>query len=146
MTTREKPPAIVPTTEPAACIPASTSEPPRKHRAHSVGPQEIFLLDQWGRQLYEAFHAMPYLVGSVARGERYWRDVDVRMPLEDDAWPFDEERPSRLFALNLAISLWVARYGRGDPSCFAHLFTFSRAADSRSPRAHAPRAASAPPR
>lgn len=107
----------MPTTEPAACIPASTSEPPRKHRAHSVGPQEIFLLDQWGRQLYEAFHAMPYLVGSVARGERYWRDVDVRMPLEDDAWPFDEERPSRLFALNLAISLW-GRQATGLPVDF----------------------------
>lgn len=89
----------------------SSAEPitvtPRK-RATSLGPHDVFLLDQWARQLYEAFGEYPYLVGSVARAEDHWRDVDLRLPIEDDAWTsyFDPERPQKLLSLNLAISLW----------------------------------------
>ena len=73
-----------------------------KQRATSLGPQDIFLLDQWGRQLTEAFGESAYLVGSVVRAEREWRDLDIRMqkPLgfRDD--------PLTLMTLNLALSLW----------------------------------------
>ena len=68
----------------------------------SIGPQDAFLLDQWGRQLRDAFGVTPYLVGSVARAEAVWRDVDVRMLCGD--WP--AENPARLAALNLSVTLW----------------------------------------
>lgn len=71
-----------------------------KTRATALGPHDIYLLDQWGRQLTEAFGETPYLVGSVVRAEREWRDVDIRMPeclgLSGLA----------LRTVNLALSLW----------------------------------------
>lgn len=73
-----------------------------RRRSTSLGPHDIFLLDQWGRQLYEAFGEMPYLVGSVARADSGWRDVDVRMldPLKLG------NRPLARRTLNVAVSLW----------------------------------------
>ena len=72
-------------------------------RATSLGPQDIFLLDQWGRQLQEAFTQTPYLVGSVARSEDTWRDVDVRMlpPVT-----FRRTKALALRTLSVAITLW----------------------------------------
>lgn len=71
-------------------------------RRTSLGPHEIFLLDQWGRQLREAFDEMPYLVGSVVRADKEWRDVDVRMldPLRLG------NRPLARRTLNLVLTLW----------------------------------------
>lgn len=89
--------------------PESTPRP-RKSR---LGPHDWMLLDQWGRQLYEAFNAMPYLVGSAGRGEDQWRDVDVRILLpEGAAWLGEVEGLTdaiaslRLRVVNLSISLW----------------------------------------
>jgi hypothetical protein len=82
-----------------------------------IGPQDVFLLDQWGRQLHEAFGEMPYLVGSVARGERQWRDVDVRLPIEDEDWPHYSDPPAKLYSLNLAVTLW-GRHVTGLPIDF----------------------------
>lgn len=81
----------------------SSNAPQPKRRATSLGPHDIFLLDQWGRQLQEAFDETPYLVGSVARAEDNWRDVDVRMLM-----PFglDTLTPLARRTMNLAISLW----------------------------------------
>jgi hypothetical protein len=82
-------------------------------RASSLGPHDFMLLDQWARQLYDAFAVRPYLVGSVRRGERQWRDVDVRILLpEGAAWLGEIDGLSdtivslRLRTVNLAISLW----------------------------------------
>lgn len=74
-------------------------------RATSLGPQDIFLLDQWGRQLQEAFTETPYLVGSVARAEEGWRDVDVRMLIP---MVFRTRKPKvlALRTMNVALSLW----------------------------------------
>lgn len=72
-------------------------------RAASVGPQDIFLLDQWGRQLQEAFMETAYLVGSVARAETIWRDVDVRMEVPA---ALRRTKPILLRTLNVALSLW----------------------------------------
>lgn len=74
-----------------------------KRRATALGPQEIFVLDQWGRQLWEAFGETPYLVGSTVRGEALWRDVDVRMidPLRLG------NRPLAMRTLNVSLSLWA---------------------------------------
>lgn len=74
-----------------------------KRRAMSIGPQDVFLLDQWGDQLRRAFGEMPYLVGSVARGARDWRDVDIRMT---DVLNLYEDKPMALRVINLSISLW----------------------------------------
>lgn len=71
------------------------------NRASTLGPQDIFLLDQWGRQLTEAFGQTPYLVGSVARGAVMPRDVDVRM-----LSPLSLKRPLLIRTLNVALSLW----------------------------------------
>jgi len=77
-------------------------------RATSLGPQDIFLLDQWGRQLKEAFGETPYLVGSVARADDHWRDIDVRMlapnRLKYEPTVIDSDLMIR--TINVAVSLW----------------------------------------
>lgn len=72
-------------------------------RATSIGPHDIYLLDQWGRQLTEAFGAGAMLVGSVARGEKDWRDVDIRMPLPKSMTRMSDHA---IRAVNLAVTLW----------------------------------------
>src|SRR5436309_1503001 len=47
-----------------------------------VGMPAWILLNQFGKVLYDAFGDWPYLVGSATRGKQ-WRDVDVRLILED---------------------------------------------------------------
>ena len=73
-----------------------------QRRATTLSPQELFVLDQWGRQLHEAFGNTPWLVGSAERGENY-RDVDVRMQLP---WGEDVMSPFAVYTLNVAISTW----------------------------------------
>lgn len=75
-----------------------------RRRGSSLSPPEMFLLEQWGRTLYEAFGRPPYLVGSVARAEA-WRDVDVRLMLDDDEYA---ALPA-VQVLNVAISVWGQR-------------------------------------
>lgn len=70
-------------------------------RSMSIGPQDVFLLDQWGRQLHEAFGENAYLVGSVARADRNYRDVDVRLPIKDEDWPHYSDPPARLRSLRV---------------------------------------------
>lgn len=65
---------------------------------------EVEVLRAWGRDLNRLFDEGPYLVGSALR-TKDWRDVDVRIMLDDD-------RYDMLVAilnprlLNLALSLW----------------------------------------
>lgn len=82
-------------------------------RAMSIGPHDTFLLDQWGRQLAEAFGETPVLVGSAARAEPF-RDVDVRML---GAWAHAKARPAKVRALNLSVTLW-GRHVTGLPIDF----------------------------
>lgn len=79
-----------------------------------VGQPGAVLLHRWGRDLYEAFAEPPYLVGSATR-EKRWRDVDVRVMLDDPTFAAltggaDPTHPVatcyRWAALNLGISLW----------------------------------------
>lgn len=46
------------------------------------------LLEQFARVVYEAFGEVPYHVGSSmpGSGNRNWRDVDVRLMLDDDQY------------------------------------------------------------
>ena len=82
-------------------------------RGTSLSPQDFLLLDEWGTQLTEAFGDTPYLVGSVARAARDYRDVDVRMLLPDEAWwlygtqAMTMTRLSwRLRVINMTITMW----------------------------------------
>lgn len=87
-----------------------------RQRTSMLGPVEIYLLDQWGRQLHEAFGVTPYLVGSVMKGGA-WRDVDVRLILPDKKFTkitgaklgeIHVDCP-RLMALNVAFTVWGQR-------------------------------------
>lgn len=86
-------------------------------RATRLSPPDFLLLDQWGRQLREAFDepepdAGPFLVGSaMSRGD--YRDVDVRMATRAPWLVGDHPEHSldaihvvRLRTINLAVSLW----------------------------------------
>lgn len=44
------------------------------------------LLDQFGAIVEEAFGDCPYMVGSATKMKTGWRDVDVRLILDDDEW------------------------------------------------------------
>lgn len=77
-----------------------------KRRATLLSPQEFFPLDQWARQLTEAFGETPYLVGSSANGSKdTYRDVDVRMLCPKGAsWLTRTE--TRRLTVNLAVTAW----------------------------------------
>lgn len=45
-------------------------------------PQEIYL-NMFGKVVFDAFGEWPYLVGSALAQKRDWRDVDVRLILDD---------------------------------------------------------------
>lgn len=47
-----------------------------------VGMPAMLHLEQFGSHVWAAFGSPPYLVGSALRGKK-WRDVDVRLILED---------------------------------------------------------------
>lgn len=91
-------------------------------RATILSPQDFTLLDQWGRQLREAFHdpdgpdVGPFLVGSAVNDAKgAFRDIDVRM-LSAEPWlvgptgyedgGMEAKHVVRLRHLNLAVTLW----------------------------------------
>lgn len=47
-----------------------------------VGMPAALYLEEFGAHVYAAFHDTPYLVGSALYGKK-WRDVDVRLLLDD---------------------------------------------------------------
>jgi len=51
-----------------------------------IGPQQQLLLDQFGQLIEAAWGETGYLVGSSQRGERNWRDIDVRVMLSNDEY------------------------------------------------------------
>jgi hypothetical protein len=50
-----------------------------------VGMPAAIYLDEFGWQVYCAFGSYPYLVGSALKGKE-WRDVDVRLLIDDDEY------------------------------------------------------------
>lgn len=50
-----------------------------------VGMPAALLLDEFGSQVWSAFGTLPYMVGSATR-EKTWRDVDVRLILDDEVF------------------------------------------------------------
>lgn len=63
--------------------PAGASPKPRPAARFGVGMPATLHLNAFGRDIHEAFSAVPYLVGTAARFKQ-WRDVDVRLILDDD--------------------------------------------------------------
>lgn len=73
-------------------------------RATYLLQSQVRLLCDWGRTLRRTFDEMPYLVGSALERVDF-RDVDVRVILDDDEWHTLAEAV-QVDDLNLAISLW----------------------------------------
>ena len=74
-------------------------------RATYLLQSQIAELEAWGQRLRTMFHnEMPYLVGS-SLATRSWRDVDVRVMLDDDHYDALTALvvPSQI---NLAVSVW----------------------------------------
>lgn len=71
-----------------------------------VGMPAYLLLQEFGSQVWHAFGTPPYLVGSALDGKE-WRDVDIRLILDDDAYAamgFGDGSPSQA----LHNGKWVA--------------------------------------
>lgn len=71
-----------------------------------VGMPQTLLLEEFGSQVWHAFGTPPYLVGS-ALTEKQWRDVDIRLILDDEEYErlgLGDPRPSRA----LHNGKWVA--------------------------------------
>ena len=52
----------------------------------SVGMPNHIYLEQYATILRTAFNAIPYHVGSSVTTKSNWRDVDVRLILDDEVW------------------------------------------------------------
>lgn len=75
-----------------------------------VGMPAYLLLQEFGSQVWAAFGAPPYLVGSALDGKQ-WRDVDVRLILDDEtyaAWGFGDPRPSYAYQNGKWVALCLA--------------------------------------
>src|SRR4051812_34613899 len=70
-----------------------------------VGMPQDLLLHEFGSHVWAAFGGPPYLVGSALVNKTGWRDVDVRMILEDKVWDDMELGDPRSCHLN---GKWVA--------------------------------------
>lgn len=75
-----------------------------------VGMPGCLLLDEFGSQIWSAFGTPPYLVGSALLGKT-WRDIDVRLILDDNEYanqgfgdPKDSHRNGKWVAMCLAFS------------------------------------------
>lgn len=79
-----------------------------------VGAQGIDLLDHWGYVISRAFGETPYHVGSSAMQKTGWRDVDVRIIMDDEKFDAlfgkDQGRFNPFWtATMLAYSIWGER-------------------------------------
>jgi hypothetical protein len=75
-----------------------------------VGMPAALMLHEFGSQVWHAFGTPPYLVGSALE-RKDWRDVDVRLILDDEVWetlelgnPGHEHQNGKWVALCLAFS------------------------------------------
>lgn len=71
----------------------------------SVGMPAHLHLEVFARVVESAFGEIPYLVGSAAQGKG-WRDVDVRLMLDDDV--FDALFPDKVSTANSTSKKWSA--------------------------------------
>lgn len=85
---------------------------PKSPAQSGVGMPATAMLNSWGADLYRAFGQTAYMVGSATQGKS-WRDVDVRMILDDDDYDRlcgpkvnPDFTNARWAALVTSISLW----------------------------------------
>lgn len=57
----------------------------KKKKGTGVGQPQTFYLNLFGEAVYAVFGSPPYLVGSATKNKT-WRDVDVRLILDDTEW------------------------------------------------------------
>ncbi len=81
-----------------------------KRHDWGVGMPIALLLDEFGSQVWAAFGQPPYLVGSALRSKK-WRDVDVRLIIDDEEYasmqlgdPRGDHQNAKWVALCLAFS------------------------------------------
>lgn len=74
--------------------------------ASYLSPQQMFALDLACKPIMEAFGDPPYLVGSVTETPNF-RDVDVRLILDDDQYDRLIVRPEIRTLLSMAISSYL---------------------------------------
>lgn len=90
--------------QPGPTSPSGTPADGSRRRNRYLLTTEVDLLRAWGRDLARLFDEGPYLVGSALQRQD-WRDVDVRIMLDDDR--FDAlVAITNPRLLNLALSLW----------------------------------------
>ena len=73
-------------------------------RATYLLKSDMDLLNHWASYVRTMFRATPYLVGSVLTTPT-WRDVDVRLILDDDAYQRLAQQIT-VSLLDLSVSLW----------------------------------------
>lgn len=76
-----------------------------------VGMPQFLLLQEFGSHVWSAFGTPPYHVGSSLIEKRDWRDVDVRLVLDDELYaamgfgdPVFPQRSAKWVALCMAFS------------------------------------------
>lgn len=92
---------------------SETDEKPDAKRMHYVGWPGFIRLAQFGAVCYDAFGSYPYLVGSATQ-HRNWRDVDVRLLMDDEEyarWFGERTEPQCLNAKWNAMCCAFAEYG-----------------------------------
>lgn len=77
----------------------------------SVGMPEFLKLQEFGSKVWDAFGEIPYHVGSSLEKKTGWRDVDVRLILDDEVYasmgfgePANAHQNARWVAMCLAFS------------------------------------------
>ena len=80
-----------------------------KPRTDQLTTVQLHNLDVACQPIRQAFRAMPYLVGTAGvRGDRDYRDVDVRLILDDDEFAAACPTKERWALLCLSISTYLA--------------------------------------
>ena len=76
-------------------------------RTDSLTTVELHYLDQACVDIWKAFGSFPYLVGSAGEGGAY-RDVDVRLMLDDEEYAATCPTQERWALLSLAVSAYLS--------------------------------------
>ena len=88
-----------------------------------VGMPQTLLLNEFGSKIIDAFGDIPYHVGSSLTKKTGWRDVDVRLILDDDVYaamlgsPVHTHSNEKWVSMCLAFSL-MGKYMTGLPIDF----------------------------
>lgn len=76
---------------PVDAAPAEPAPPVQEKHSPGIGMPASLYLQEFGQVILDAFDEIPYQVGSslVSNGKPSWRDVDVRLILDDERYERD---------------------------------------------------------